>query len=196
MSDPELTRLRRDMDVIQEAAGLTFPFGWRDVWLILGMVPCGLIILLWGLAGPTDHAFFSTLPLIVLTLVIVGLQISQYRYSGHGSFLKQQWIEGAVAVLAFAVLILWEKWLGLPYRPVRGAAVFIAGAMLFVMSLSSRHRRAALGSAVALIPFGLVVPLCSQQQIITVGGGAVMLAGIVGAGILAAQLRADRSGRE
>src|SRR5918998_1816433 len=40
VSDPELARLRRDLDVIQDAAGFALPFGWRDVWLTAGMVPC------------------------------------------------------------------------------------------------------------------------------------------------------------
>jgi hypothetical protein len=196
MSESELARLRRDLEVIQEAAGLTLPFGWREVWLTSGMVPCGLVILLWALVGPWDYIFISLIPLGLLALVVVGVQASQYRRVGRSRNLTYEWTSCGVAVLAFAVLILWEKWLGLPARTVRGAAFIIAGAMCFVVSLSSRQRRASMAVTVALVPFGIALPLCSQQQVALVGGIAVTVAGIVAAAILAGQLRAEGRVRE
>jgi len=196
MSEAEITRLRRDVEVIQQAAGLTLPFGWREVWLALGMIPCGLIILLWAAVGPWDAIFFSLIPLGLFALVVAGVQTSQYRRDGQTRHLQSEWIITGIAVLAFAGLILWEKWLKLPAMPVRGAAFIIAGAMCLAVALSSRQRRVYLALTVALVPFGIAVPLCSPQQRALVGGVAVMVAGIVTAAIMAGQLRAERRDRE
>jgi hypothetical protein len=195
VNDPELARLRQDMEVMQEAAGLGLPFGWRDVWLTLGLVPCGLLILVWGLMG-WDHVIVSTVPALLLALIYVGFQVAQYRREGGSRYLKQEWIASAVTVLAFAGLIAWEKWLGLPSRPVRGAAIIFCGAMLLVLAFSSRQRRVYVAAPIVLIPFGIAVPLCSTEQIPIVGGVTVIAAGLVAAAILALQLRADGSQRE
>jgi hypothetical protein len=128
-------------------------------------------------------------PLGLLALVAVGLQMAQYQRVGKSRTLRHEWIAARLAVLAFALLILWEKWLSLPARPVRGAAFIIAGTMCLVIAAANRQRRASLAVTVALVPFGISLPLCSQQQVALIGGIAVAAAGIVAAGILAGQLR-------
>lgn len=196
MSESEVTRLRRDMDVIQEAAGLNLPFGWRDVWLALGLVPCGLVILLWAVLGPPDYLFLSLVPLVLLACLAAAFQVSQYRRAGRSRYQTQEWVVAGVCALAFAVLILWEKVLALPAMPVRGAAFIIAGAMCLLLALSSRQRRAGIAATVALVPYGIALPLCSEQQRALVGGVAVIVAGIVAAAILAVQLRAEGNAHE
>ena len=110
--------------------------------------------------------------------------------------MKKEWISAGIIALAFTLLIVWEKWLRLPAMTVRGAGFIIAGAMCFVLSLSGRQRRVGIAAAVAMVPFGIALPLCSQQQVAVAGGIAVIVSGIVAAGILAGQLRAERSNRE
>jgi hypothetical protein len=177
------------MDAIEEAAGLNLPFGWRDVWLALGLVPCGLVILLWALVGPWDYVFISLVPLGILALVAVGFQVGQYHRGGKSRAVRHEWIATGLAALAFAVLILWEKWLALPAMAVRGAAFIIAGGLCLAIAVTNRQRRVGLAPAVALVPFGISLPLCTQQQVALIGGIAVAVAGIVAAGILAGQLR-------
>src|SRR5580704_15130148 len=96
MSESELTRLRQDVDTIQEAAGLTLPFGWREVWLCLGIVPCGLVITMWAALGPWDYIFVSLAPLILLVLVIVGFQVAQHRRVGGNRNVRLEWISSGV----------------------------------------------------------------------------------------------------
>jgi hypothetical protein len=105
-------------------------------------------------------------------------------------------VTNGIVVLAFAVLILWEKWLRLPALPVRGAAFVVAGAMCLVLALTSRQRRVYAAATVALVPFGLALPLCSPQQVAMIGGCAMIAAGVVAAAIMAGQLRAERRDRE
>jgi hypothetical protein len=189
MNDPELSRLRRDLDVIEQAAGLHSPFGWPDVWLALGLVPCGLVILLWAILGPGDYIFVSLVPLGVLALLAVALQVVRYRRAGPSRSLRHEWLATGLAALAFAVLILWEKWLSLPAVPVRGAAFIIAGIICLAVAAANRQRRVSLAATVALVPFGISLPLCSPQQVALIGGIAVAAAGVVAAGILAGQLQ-------
>ena len=189
MSESDLSRLRRDMDVIEEAAGLNPPFGWRDVWLAAGLVPCGLVIVLWAVAGPWGYIFVSLAPLGILALVAVGFAAVQYQRAGKSRSRRHESIATALTALAFGLLILWEKWFSLPAMPVRGAAFIIAGVLCLGIAATNRQRRVSLAATVALIPFGISLPLCSPQQVALIGGIAVAAAGIVAAGILAAQLR-------
>jgi hypothetical protein len=192
MSDSELSRLRRDLDVIEEAAGLSLSFGWRDVWLALCLVPCGLVILLWALVGPWDYVFVSLVPLGLLFLVAVVFRMWQYQQDGKARPAKHELLTAGLAALGFALLIVWEKWLSLPAMPVRGAAFIIAGVLCLVMALTDRQRLAGIAAAVALVPFGICLPLCSPQQVAVVGGIAVAVAGAVAVGIMAGQLRAAK----
>jgi hypothetical protein len=192
LSDAELARLRRDLDLMEEAAGLNVPFGWRDVWLALSLVPCGLVILLWAVLGPWQYIVVSLVPLGLLTLVAGGVQVAQYQRGGKSRTVRQEALATGLAALAFALVILWEKRLSLPAMPVRGAAFIIAGVLCLAVAATSRQRRVSLAATVALVPFGVSLPLCTPQQVAVVGGVAVAAAGVVAAGILAGQLRAAK----
>lgn len=188
MSEPELSRLRQDLDVIEQAAGLNPPFCWRDVWLALCLVPCGLVILLCAAIAPWDYIFFSLVPLGLLAVVAAVFQANQYQHVGTHRQLRRESLTVCLFAIAFVVLIAWEKWLSLPAMAVRGAAFIIAGFLCIVVAATNRHQRVGLAAGVALVPFGIVLPLCSPQQVALVGGFAVAVAGIVAA-ILAEQLR-------
>ena len=38
MSKKELERVKEDIEIIKEAAGLELPFGWEDVWINLYLI--------------------------------------------------------------------------------------------------------------------------------------------------------------
>ena len=102
-----------------------------------------------------------------------------------------------IAVVAGTLLLLWQKWLELPAKPVYGAACIATGLVFFGISLVSRRRRVFMAVFVALVPFGIALPLCSgQQSVYVVGGIMEIVVGAVAAGIMAGQLRAERSIRE
>ncbi len=196
MSEAELARLRQDLEVIQEAAALDLPFGRRDVWLSLGMVPSGLVIVVWAAVGPWESVAFSLIPLLLLALTAGGYQMAQYRRAASKRQQRHEWVAAGLVAAGFGLLLVWERGLGLPARPVRGAGFIFAGVLCLILALSSRQRRVALAATVALVPFGLVLPLCSPQQVAVAGGGAVALAGAVAAAVLALQLRAESTRRE
>ena len=63
--------------------------GWRDVWLALGLVPCGLVILLWAIVGPWEYIFISLVPLGLLALVAVGFQVVQHQRGDQFDLLRR-----------------------------------------------------------------------------------------------------------
>ena len=75
------------------------------------------------------------------------------------------------------------------------AACYFLGITCILLGLSARARRVYFAGAVSLIPFGLMIPLCSNQQMVAaVGGLAVLLAGLTTGAILAWQLRTLQRG--
>lgn len=105
MSEADLRRLRNDLETVQEAAGLTLPFDWADVWVALTLVPAGAV------------------------------------FTAVGAFVPIRWM------------------------------------LLCLVPFTA-----------ALVPYGIVVPLCSSREKIIYGGCAIMLAGLVAAAIQAGQL--------
>jgi hypothetical protein len=196
MSEAELSRLRRDLDVIQNAAGLELSFGWGEVKQTLALIPCGAIIVAWAAFGPWEYIFGSLLPCLLLAVIAVGRSLFQYRRSAGRRERKFDLWMTVLFLLAVAVLMTWERTLGLPRLAVRGAAFFIAGVMSLAVSFTSPARRAYCAGAVALIPFSLALPLCTELQIALAGGCAMMVAGLVAGGIMAWQLRGQGRGYE
>ena len=138
----------------------------------------------------------ALLPGVVLVLAAAGLTMSRHRRTEHRRYHTLELTSCLVAGLGMAGLILWERQLGLPRLAVRGAAFFIVGVMCALTALSGRARRVYAASALALIPFGAVLPLCSGPQIGLAGGFAMIVAGLATAGIQAWQLRAEGRAHE
>jgi hypothetical protein len=195
MSDADLSRLRRDLDVIQSAAGLEPPFGQSEIWLSLALVPSGAIIAAWAAFGPYDYISVSLLPLLLSFLAYVG--VWGLRYRRHVRERREHTFEAVSAVAflaAMACLVAWDRMFGLPRGAVMGAGFTLAGIMFIPLAFSSPVRRVCLACPVLLIPVGLALPFCTRQQTYLVAGLAVMVSGLVGTGIMAWQLRASRRG--
>jgi hypothetical protein len=200
MSEADLQRLRNDLDTIQHAANLELPFGWSEVWLVLTLVPCGLVISLWSAFGDPDYDWLGVVPLVLVVAVIAAwVMRNRARFLGTPSRRRENRF-GAIAAVVMTVgmvgLILWEKKLGLPHGVVRGTMSFVMGLMLVPLALSSRARRSGLGVSLAFMPYGLLYPLCTRSQAGVVGGLAVIVAGLAASAIMACQLRADRRDHE
>jgi len=190
MSDADIRRLRQDLDVIEQAAGLRLPFGWPDVWLALALAGAGLLLSAWGAVAPAGQAAWGLVPVGLEALASLKRWLGQWR---QGVSTRRERIFETVSILAalggLVVLIAWEKWLGLPSSVARGGAMFLLGVVFIPVGLSAPGRRPALAVSVSLIPFGLALPLLSSEHRTVPGGFFVALAGLAGAAIMAWQLR-------
>jgi hypothetical protein len=197
MSDAELRRVRDDLEIMQAAAGLGLPFGWPDVWLGLALVPCGAALAAWAALGPPGLPALGLAPLLALAVVAAGRWAVQER-RGPPAVRERRFESRMVlaAAVGMAVLVLWQRGLGLPSLPTRGAALFTVGVLAVPLALSSRPRRVYLAAAVGLIPFGLVAPLFPDAGVAVAGGLAAAAAGLTAAAVMALQLRVDGRGHE
>src|SRR5262245_4252659 len=146
---------------MQAAAGLGLPFGWPDVWLALALAPCGALLAAWAGYGPPEYVAWGLAP--VLTLIPVAIALQRARLRRGVAAVRDQRLDTRLVLtgaIGMAGLILWERGLGLPHLATRGAALFTAGVLSIPLALSSPARRASVGAAVGLIPFGLALPLC------------------------------------
>jgi hypothetical protein len=196
MSEADLHRLRTDLDTIQHAASLELPFKWSDVWLVLTVVPCGMVISLWSAFGNQAYDWLGVIPLVLVGAAIAAwVTRNRARFFGTPSRRRENRFGAISAVVTAGGMvgsIIWEKKLGLPHEVVRGTMLLVMGIMLVPLALSSRARRSALGASLALMPYGLLYPLCTRSQAGVIGGLAVIVAGLSASAIMAYQLRADR----
>jgi hypothetical protein len=201
MSEAELARVRQDLETIRQAAGLQLPFGRADVWQTLALVPGGLLLAAWAYFGPEPYLVLGLVPLLLVVLVAGYRHFGKLRGKGPTQAPLQEHtfdtISTLVVIAALAGYLIWEKKLGLPSSTVGGVACYFLGVLCAVLGLTHRNRRVYFAGALALIPFGLVIPLCTGKPMVTaVGGLALVVAGLAGAAILAWQLHVSRRDHE
>jgi hypothetical protein len=199
MSEAELQRMREDLDTIQQAAGLALPFRWADVWQTLAMAPAGVLLAVWAYFGPADYLGIGLLPLLLLALVAGVRHLWKPRVSELDPGVRREKLFDTVSNLAvgagLAGYFLWAKKFGLALGVVGAVACYFLGITCFLLGLTAPARRVYFAGAVSLIPFGLMIPLCGNQQMVAaVGGLAVLLAGLTAPAILAWQLRTSPRG--
>ena len=184
---------RRDLGVIQNAAGMELPFGTREVWLSLAGAPCCAIVAASAAWGSCKYMVLSWLPVLLLSLIFVGTGVLRYRR--HTGERREHRIQMAFVVsffVAIACLVAFAKTFRLPYNAVQGAGLILAGFMFIPAALSHPARRVGLALPVALLPIGFALPFCTQRQAQLIAGFAVMACFLVGAAIMAGQLRARK----
>jgi hypothetical protein len=197
MSDADLRRMREDLDAIEQAAGLALPYQWADVWQTLAMAPAGALLAAWAYFGPGDYLALGLAPLLLLAVVAGARQLWKVRAPESASRRERllDVTSALAAVAGVAVYYLWARKFDLVNGSPGAVACFFVGVMCILMGLSGRARRVYFAGAVSLIPFGLVIPLCGDKQMVAaVGGLAVLVAGLTGAAILAWQLRSGQRG--
>jgi hypothetical protein len=196
MRDADVRRIREDLDAMQQAAGLALTFRWADVWQALALAPAGALLAAWAYFGPGEYLVFGLLPLLLLALIAGARQLAKAEPTS-----RREMRFGTVSTLAvcagLAVYSLWARRFGLVQGPPGAVACFFLGIMCLLLALSAPARRIYLAGTVSLMPFGLAMPLCANQQAVAaVGGLAVVLAGLTAATILAWQMRTTQRHHE
>src|SRR5262249_3373527 len=194
MSDADVRRMREDLDAIQQAAGLVLPFRRADVWQALALAAAGALLTAWAYFGPGEYLAFGLAPVLLLALVAGARQLGKAEPTA-----RRETRFSTVSTLAvsagLAVYFLWAKRSGLVQGAPGAVACFFLGIMCLLLALSAPARRVYFAGTVSLMPFGLVIPLCANQQAVAaVGDLAVVLAGLTAATILAWQLRTSQRG--
>ena len=198
MSEPEISRLREDLEAIRQAAGLDLPFNRRDVW-IMNPVLCalGAAIACMDWWAPPQHPWVVFFPLAVTAGVWFGLVRSSHQRRAREPARWREMRYGLLQAFLVAPLlvafVVWEKTLGMPRAAIGSSAAFFVGLALGWFGVIDATRRFYLGCAVPMIVFGLAIPFCDPRQI-HVGAGLMLIAiGLASAAIQTWQLRRQRS---
>src|SRR5579864_5356344 len=174
MSEANLERIRADIASIRAVAGLELPFGWEDVYLNLAGGACGAVLAALGAIAPLGYTRLGLLPLGVVVLAFIGLRVRFRRSSGRSPMRRREYTLALFASVLFGLLaggyVAWGKAQGIPSTVVGAVAVSFTGGACAVLAMTGRGRRSMLAAAVALLGFGLVLPLCSPRQVIIVAG--------------------------
>jgi hypothetical protein len=200
MSDADLRRLRSDLDTMKQAAGLTLPFDWMDVWLALSLVPAGAAMALWAAFCAERYLLASLVPAVLVAVASGTWWGKRWRKEGNRCAWRREttfaWTTGILTGLGVGGYIFWGIHAGLSVASLKGAGMFSFGLVNGVVALTSPARRMYLAGALVLIPLGLIIPFCSSRQTLLAGGLAMMAAGLIAALIQASQLRAARRDHE
>ena len=199
MTDAGLDRVRRDLDIMRQAAGTELPFGREDLkwgW-IDGLIFVPLAA--WACFGPGTYISLAIILSLLATLP-GGWAISR-KYRREQDRHPSRWRErrlGLLVLLGSAplgyLIFVWAVVNGTPPNTMVGLTLAVGGGVATFIGLLSRIRRYWLGMGIAMIACGLVMPGATDRQV----GLAMALMFIVGApvstAIAAWQLRAQESG--
>ena len=193
MSQEHFDRLRGDLEIVKNAAGLELPFGRDDIRTNLWVAGCGAMIIVWSALAPWEFRGVVAVPLV---LAVLGAVWSARRAQQDRAAKPAPWREHRMGILAVciilpmvAVYMQWEKRLGMPREMVGAAAVFFVGVAALAVALTDRRRVSYLAAGVSLMAFGLAIPLLTRNQVIVAGGVCVTAACLCAAAIQTVQLQ-------
>ena len=175
MSDNELEKVKKDLEVMQEAAGLELPFGWEDVWLYaVGAPASGIWIVLWALLLPGGEAMnllkmgLACVPALPAIGIYVFLRYKYRRGSGRSAIRRREYSSELIGMAIIALFVtpygVFLLLMGCPKPFFFGMMWFFLGMMVGILAFSSRGRLYNLGGALGLMVCGVVIPLCSVKR--------------------------------
>ena len=198
MTSAELDRVRKDLEVMNQAAGTELPFDKADLkwgW-IDGLIFVPLAI--WAWLGPGTYMTLAIVLSLLGTLPGAWSIWRKHRLQRdrHPSPWREQRRKTLISVCAVPIAYLIAVWAianGTPPNTMVGLLLAVGGSVYTIAGLVSSRRRYYLGIGIAAIACGLAMPGATDRQV----GLAMALMFIVGApvstAIAAWQLRAEES---
>jgi len=192
-TESDVERMKADLGVLRQAAGLEPPFGREDVRAHLAVAAGGAVALVWALLPTGLPAQWGTVPLILVGVGYVTWMRTKYRRSsGRSPVRRREYTSEIVGIFvlgAFALVYrLWAGKLGISTTIAGSAGMFVFGLAMLIPVLRDRNRLPDLGVAVPLMVCGLVIPFCPVSLWVVLGA-TFMIAGLATAALMAHSLR-------
>ena len=198
MSKQELERIKEDIEIIKEAAGLELPFGWEDVWLSIYLIPVGVWLAIWRFLPFQLSRLWRVLPVAVLGIVYVFLRIKYRRSTGRSPVRRRGYsvvlfLTPISGLCAFGYLV-WVIRSGRDFVSAVGGMCFFMGLMLLIFAFAERGRLFYLGWAIPVILFGIATTIWPGLSILEMNVGILCVAASLSTAIIQAyQLKRSTS---
>jgi hypothetical protein len=180
MSKQELERIKEDIEIIKEAAGLELSFGWEDVWLSIYLIPVGVWLAIWRFLPFQLSRIWRILPVTVIFIVYVLLRIKYRRSTGRSPVRRRGY---SVVLFLTPVLglcaggyIVWVIRSGRDFVFAVGGMWFFAGLMLLIFAFAERGRLYYLGWAIPVILFGISITIWPELNMLEMNVGIMLIA--------------------
>ncbi len=203
MNHTEINRVRDDLAMLKQAAGVGLPIGRSDVCLSLAWAVAGVPLAAWAAFATPEPMAFGLLLIIpsmgVLALsAVVAKKYHRHRGKAPAPWREHrfQWIMAGVLTPVFGVFVVWSIVRGLSPEALTVTALFMAGLGMLILPILDRTRLFYLGWAVFTMLFAIAAPLLEQRYLGVLVGGWLILSGLSAAGIMGWQIHriADEHG--
>ena len=205
MNHTEIDRVRDDLAMMKQAAGVGLPVGRPDVCLSLAWAAAGLPLAAWAVYAPPEPMAFGLL-LVIPSLGVLALSafVAKKYHRDRGQAPapwrehRFQWIAAGVLTPVFGGFVAWSIVRGLSPEAMTVTALFMAGLGMLVLPIVDRTRLFYLGWAVSTMLFAVTAPLLGQRYFGVLVGGWLVLSGLSAAGIMGWQIHrsADQHGTD
>ena len=177
MSNRELDRVKEDIEIIKDAAGLELPFGWEDVWLNVYLIPVGVWLVIWSILPYELSRFWRILPVALLAPVFVALRVKYRRSSGRSPMRRRQYnavlVCPILGLMAFGYLV-WVVRSGHNFVFAVGGMWFFAGLILTIFAFTER-RLYYLGWAIPMMMCGVIISVWPVLNVLETNVGFVLI---------------------
>jgi len=178
MSNSELDRVKEDIEVIKNAAGLELPFNWEDVWLNVYLIPVGIWLAIWSILPYDLSRLWRILPVALLAPIFVALRFKYRRSSGRSPVRRRQYSMGLLAcpilgLCGFGYMV-WVVRSGHDFVFAVGGMWFFMGLILAVFAFIER-RVHYLGWAIPVMVFGVTISVWPALNVLETGVGYMLI---------------------
>lgn len=195
MPNEDIKRLKDDLSTMRQAMKLDKPFDEGEVVPLLLMGLGALVALPLVEFTPWDRR------LILLSALLPGFLASLRRYvqvrenQPERTELRKEYKLGGMAAVTFVPAVIgflwWSQRNGISREAAGAAIIFCIGAVLTGIGFLDTARRNYLIGGVAMIAFGVLIPLLTPQRIATVGVGMLAVVSLLTAAFVWWQSRLD-----
>ena len=197
MADDRIDRVRADLEVVRQAAGLGLSFGREDIIMVLLAVAGAVALGFWSLIyrGP----WLRTAAVMLLALTAGGqvwLRAKYRRGSGRPSIRRREYSVSIAAgsIVFLGLLSYFHFSRGSVERPAVYAAVMLSLALsAFLVGTFDRNRRRYLAGALMMLLAGIAIPVFYNGPVIFAVCAACAVGGLADAAIMAYELRKARA---
>jgi len=177
MSKKELERVKEDIEIIKEAAGLELPFGWEDVWINLYLILVGAWLIIWRFLPYQLSRIWRVVPLAILVIVYVFLRLKYRRGTGRSPVRRRGYsvvlfLTPVLGLCAFGYLV-WVVRSGRHFTFAVSGMWFFAGLILLIFAFAERGRLFYLGWAITLILCGIAITIWPGLSVLEMNVGIV-----------------------